>query len=275
MRTRSAGSCSGILRIDVPNRIKHSVGRQSALFYRGIPYLGQEWSFFERSKHSNGRQSALSNCGIPNRGQEWSFSERSKHSSGRQSTLSNRSMTNLGQKRLFSEQNKHSDGRQSTLFNCGIPNLGQEWSFSERSKHSVGRQSALSNRGIPYLGQEWLFFERSKHSDGRDNACCENKLSRQEIEQSFYIGYFLIINTETQFQIVACPPCAVENMPRLRPISSRFSYNFYKNFSIILSCATFHVLRQRMPKKMMLHSITTASRWMPSTLMVSGESRRT
>ena len=184
-------------------------------------------------------------------------------------------MTNPGQKRLFSEWSKHSDGRQSAIFNRGITNPGRDWSFSERSKHSVGRQSALFYRSIPNLGQEWSFSERSKHSDGRDNACCENKLSRQEIEQSFYIGYFLIINTETQFQIVACPPCTVENMPRLRPISSRFSYNFYKIFSIILSCATFHVLRQRMPKKMMLHNITTASRWMPSTLMVSGESRRT
>jgi len=77
--------------------IEHSVARHSALSYRGMTNLGQEWSFSDRNKHSVARQSTQSS-GI-------------KHSVARQSALSTRSMTNLGHEWSFSDRNKHSVAR--------------------------------------------------------------------------------------------------------------------------------------------------------------------
>ena len=101
------------------HRIKHSVGRQSALSNRSMTNPGQEWLYFERSKYSVARHDALS--------------RRSKHSVGRQDALSNRSMTNPGQEWLFSERSKYSVGRHNAP--------------SHRSKYSDGRQSTLSKCG--------------------------------------------------------------------------------------------------------------------------------
>ena len=77
---RKAGYIFGFFAFYV---IEHSVARHSALSYRGMTNLGQEWSFSNRNKYSVGQQSALSNRGITNLGQEWSFSDRNKHSVAR------------------------------------------------------------------------------------------------------------------------------------------------------------------------------------------------
>ena len=96
-------------------RIKHPVGRQSALFNRSMTNLAQEWLCYNRRKYPVARQSV--------------FSLRKKHRDGRQKTLFYRTMTNHCQELLCYYRKKHSVGCQSALFNRTKTNLVHEWSY--------------------------------------------------------------------------------------------------------------------------------------------------
>ena len=105
--------------------------------------LGQDWVFFFRRKHSVGRQSAPYYRGMTIPGQDWVCVFRRKHPVGRQSAPYYRSMTIPGQDWVCFFRRKHSVGRQSTLSNRGMTILGQDWVFSIRRKHYLNCQRAI------------------------------------------------------------------------------------------------------------------------------------